>query len=111
MVTTEDSRFFSHHGVDFPGALRGLVGGLSGNDKAGGGATLDQQLAKVLYTPERTDIGARIEQVLLGVKIDNAYSKQQILEAYLASVYFGQGYYGITAAAQGPPAWPRARRE
>jgi len=100
VVATEDSRFFSHHGVDFPGVLRGLVGGLSGNDKAGG-ATLDQQLAKVLYTPERTDIGAKIEQVLLGVKIDNAYSKQQILEAYLASVYFGQGYYGITAAAQG----------
>lgn len=99
VVATEDSRFFSDHGVDPQGAVRGLLGGLAGNED--GGATLDQQLAKLLYTQERTGIGAKIEQVILGVKIDSTYSKQRILRAYLASVYFGQGYYGLTAAAHG----------
>jgi penicillin-binding protein 1A len=99
VVATEDSRFFSDHGVDPRGVVRGLLGGLAGNED--GGATLDQQLAKLLYTPERTDVGAKIEQVILGVKIDSGYSKQEILRAYLASVYFGQGYYGLEAAAHG----------
>ncbi len=99
VVATEDSRFFSDHGVDPRGAVRGLLGGLEGNED--GGATLDQQLAKVLYTPERTDVGAKVEQVILGVKIDDGYSKRQILQAYLASVYFGQGYYGLVTAAHG----------
>ncbi|MGH3782405.1 MAG: transglycosylase domain-containing protein, partial [Pseudonocardiaceae bacterium] len=99
VVATEDSRFFSDHGVDPRGVLRGLVGGLEGTED--GGATLDQQLAKLLYTPERTDVGAKIEQIILGVKIDSSYSKRRILRAYLASVYFGQGYYGLTDAAHG----------
>ncbi len=99
VVATEDSRFFSDHGVDPRGAVRGLVGGLDGGED--GGATLDQQLAKLLYTPGRTGVGAKIEQVILGMKIDHAYSKRQILQAYLSSVYFGQGYYGLAAAAEG----------
>jgi len=99
VVATEDSRFFTDHGVDPRGVVRGLLGGLEGNED--GGATLDQQLAKLLYTPERTDVGSKIEQVILGVKIDSGYSKRQILRAYLASVYFGQGYYGLADAAPG----------
>jgi membrane peptidoglycan carboxypeptidase len=109
LVATEDSRFYSHHGVGPRGAVRGLLGG-----NEDGGATLDQQLAKLLYTPERTDVGAKIEQVILGVKIDSAYSKQQILRAYLASVYFGHGYYGLATAegyfglAPGDLSWAQA---
>ncbi|MDQ2882792.1 MAG: transglycosylase domain-containing protein [Actinomycetota bacterium] len=99
VVATEDSRFFSDHGVDPRGVVRGVLGGLGGDED--GGATLDQQLAKLLYTPERTGVGAKIEQVILGVKIDSTYSKQRILRAYLTSVYFGQGYYGVAAAARG----------
>ncbi len=100
IVATEDSRFYSDHGIDLPGAVRGLLGGLVGNPDAGG-STLDQQLAKVIYTPGRTDLGSKIEQVVLGVKIDHAYSKSQILQAYLASVYYGNGYRGLAAAARG----------
>ncbi len=99
VVATEDSRFFSDHGVDPRGVVRGVLGGLEGNED--GGATLDQQLAKLLYTPERADVGAKIEQVILGVKIDYRYAKRRILRAYLGTVYFGQGYYGVAAAARG----------
>ena len=100
VVATEDSRFYRNHGVDLPGALRGLLGAIVGNTDAGG-ATLDQQLAKILYTPNRADVIAKIEQVILAVKIDHSYSKSHILRDYLASVYFGHGYYGLSAAAYG----------
>ncbi|MGH3670088.1 MAG: transglycosylase domain-containing protein [Pseudonocardiaceae bacterium] len=100
LVATEDSRFFSHHGIDPQGALRGLIGTVTGNELAGG-ATLDQQLAKVIYTPRRDGLAAKLEQIVLGIKIDHAYSKGEILQAYLASVYFGHGYFGLDAAAHG----------
>nr|WP_239028537.1 biosynthetic peptidoglycan transglycosylase [Pseudonocardia acidicola] len=100
LVATEDSRFFQHPGVDPVGAVRGVIGALRGDDTAGG-ATLDQQLAKVVYTPGAAGTGAKLEQIVLGVKIDHTYSKQQILQDYLGIVYFGHGYYGLSAAAQG----------
>lgn len=100
VVATEDSGFFHHVGIDPRGALRGMLGLVTGSEDAGG-ATLDQQLAKVIYTPEQHDLRAKLEQVVLGVKIDRAYTKPQILHAYLASVYFGHGYYGLPAAARG----------
>lgn len=100
LVATEDSRFFSHHGIDPQGALRGLLGTVTGNELAGG-ATLDQQLAKVIYTPGRDGLAAKLEQIVLGVKIDHAYSKWEILQAYLDVVYFGHGYFGLDAAARG----------
>ena len=100
VVATEDSRFFNHPGIDPQGALRGMLGLVTGAGDAGG-ATLDQQLAKVIYTPEQHSLGAIFKQVVLGVKIDQTYPKEQILQDYLASVYFGHGYYGLPAAARG----------
>ncbi len=100
LVATEDSRFYSHAGIDPRGAARGLVGPVfSGGDQ--GGATLDQQLVKILYTGGRRSITDRVEQVGLAVKLDAHYSKAEILRLYLDSVYFGHGYTGVTAAASG----------
>lgn len=99
LVATEDSRFYQHPGVD-PGALpRVALTLVSQHDF--GGATLEQQLAKVLYTPGRRDLPAKVQQVVLAVKLDRAYPKPTILQAYLNSVYFGHGYYGLTAATRG----------
>lgn len=100
LIATEDSRFYHHHGIDLIGAVRSVAGSLVGNPDAGG-ATLDQQLAKVVYTPEQTGALAKAEQVVLALKIDKDYSKNEILQAYLAAVYFGHGYYGLATAAQG----------
>jgi penicillin-binding protein 1A len=100
LVATEDSRFYSHHGIDPLGAVRGVVGPLSGGQDQGG-ATLDQQLVKILYTGGRRGTVDRVEQTALAVKLDAAYSKTDILRMYLDTVYFGHGYYGITAAAAG----------
>jgi len=63
-----------------------------------GGATLDQQLAKNLYTADT--VSAKVEQIELSFKLEAQYSKPQILEMYLAEVYFGHGFYGLPAAAR-----------
>lgn len=100
LIVTEDSRFYSHHGLDSLGILRGLQALVTGGADRGG-ATLDQQLAKVLFSGGRSSVGDKLTQVGLALKIDAHYTKAQILEAYANSVYFGNGYTGLTAAARG----------
>jgi len=99
LVATEDSRFYSHHGIDSLGVARAALGFLGKPDQ--GGSTLDQQLAKTLYSNGQrspTDIAA---PVVLGVKLDAAYSKAQILAMYAQIAYFGNGFYGLHDAACG----------
>lgn len=100
LVATEDSRFYSHSGVDGLGSARALFGPLLGQPDPGG-ATLDQQLAKLLYSHGQRTFTDQVEQVVLAVKIDHHFSKAQILRLYLDSAYFGHGNTGITAAAHG----------
>lgn len=99
VIATEDARFFSHHGLDSVGLLRSAFGVASQRKGDPGGATLDQQLAKNLYTG-RSWVG-QLAQVELSFKLENAYSKDQILEMYLSTVYFGHGFYGLSAASSG----------
>lgn len=114
VIATEDSRFYSEPGVDPIGIVRALLGPLRGGGDQGG-ATLSQQLAKVLYTGGRTGFGAEVTQVELAIKLNVALPKADILRLYLAAVYFGQGFYGLPAASEGyfglPPSalgWPQA---
>jgi membrane peptidoglycan carboxypeptidase len=102
LTATEDSRFFSDHGIDPQGVARAVWGFLGGGGGNAGGATLDQQLAKQLYFGgTTTGIGSIVEQLALAVKLDTTYSKQQILQMYASVVYFGNGYYGLEAASHG----------
>ncbi len=99
VLATEDSRFYHHFGIDPIGIVRAMWV----NERAGhlvqGGSTITQQLAKnLLLTPERT-MGRKIQEMLLAVWIEHLYSKDQILTGYLNRVYFGEGAYGIDAAA------------
>jgi membrane peptidoglycan carboxypeptidase len=80
-----------------------------------GGATLYQQLAKLLYTQGQSGLAVEPEQIALAIKLDLTYSKQEILQMYAGIVYFGHGYYGLSAASCGyfgvRPAglsWPEA---
>ncbi len=99
VIATEDSRFLSHHGLDAVGVLRAGWTTLQGSHRDAGGATLDQQLAKNLYTADT--MSAKVEQIELSSKLEAQYSKPQILEMYLSEVYFGHGFYGLPAAARG----------
>jgi penicillin-binding protein 1A len=115
LIATEDHRFYADPGVDPIAAVRVAVGYLTGNGAQQGGATITQQLAKMLYTPGRSSFSAEAEQIALAVKLSFTYSKTQILQMYADVAYFGQGYYGLGAASCGyfgvPPAgltWPQA---
>jgi penicillin-binding protein 1A len=66
-----------------------------------GGATLEQQLAKLLYTPSESGVSAEVKQVVLAYKLDGTYSKNQILDLYAEVAYYGHGYYGLEAASCG----------
>ncbi|SEO72076.1 biosynthetic peptidoglycan transglycosylase [Trujillonella endophytica] len=113
VLATEDSRFADHPGVDWRGALRAPWGVLTGEDL--GGSTLDQQLAKNLYEDGADDAPARLRSVVLAVKLDAHWSKEELLRMYLDTAYFGHGFWGVTAASEGyfgvPPdelSWPQA---
>lgn len=100
LVATEDHRFYAEPGIDPAAVGRVLLGRLSaGPDQ--GGATLDQQLAKMLYVRGRPGPLTEAEQVLLGVKLDLSYAKAEILLLYADVAYFGHGYYGLAAASCG----------
>jgi membrane peptidoglycan carboxypeptidase len=98
LIATEDSRFYSSSGLDLRGALRGALSLSRGG--ALGGATIDAQLAKLLYTHGAPGVKATTKQVLLAVKIDQAYSKRQILAMYFDAAYFGHGAYGLASASR-----------
>ncbi len=102
LVATEDTRFYTHHGIDSVGLLRAAGTAISGGQGDPGGSTLDQQLAKQLYfAGARGGPWVTTEQVVLGAKLDAQYSKAQILAIYAQVVYFGDGFYGLAAAAHG----------
>jgi membrane peptidoglycan carboxypeptidase len=101
LVATEDKRFYSEVGVDPFAVVRLAVSEVTGNTSDVGGATLEQQLAKLLYTPGRTGAAAEAEQVALAVKLNFTYSKAEILRLYAEVAYYGHGFYGLEAASCG----------
>ena len=99
LIATEDSRFEHHIGVDPIGAARGAWGALTGSDE--GGSTLDQQLAKNLYSGGGQSFPDRVRSVVLAVKLDATWSKDDLLRMYLDDGYYGHGFVGLTAATNG----------
>jgi membrane peptidoglycan carboxypeptidase len=114
LIATEDSRFLDDRGIDLRGVLRAAGEGL-GLPGAAGGATLEQQLAKMLYfAGQRTPVD-QVEEVALALKLDSAWTKSEILRMYAVTAYFGHGAYGLDTASCGyfgvPPSaldWDRA---
>ena len=114
LVATEDHRFYSEPGFDPVAIGRVIIGRVTGQPDQGG-ATLYQQLAKMLYTQGQAGASVEAEQIILGIKLDLSYSKPQIMRLYADVAYFGRGYYGLAEASCGyfgvTPAglsWPQA---
>ena len=107
LVATEDHRFYADPGVD-PFALTRVIASRVTGRADQGGSTIDQQLAKNLYTSGRSGFTRDLEQVALAVKLNMTYSKPEILRLYAEVAYYGHGYYGLSAASCGyfgrPPA-------
>jgi membrane peptidoglycan carboxypeptidase len=100
LVATEDHRFYADPGVDPLALLRVATSWLTGHTD-GGGSTIDQQLAKNLYTSGHSSFPQILEQVALAVKLNRAYSRAEILRLYAEIAYYGHGYYGLQAASCG----------
>ncbi len=107
LVATEDHRFYTDPGVD-PFALVRVAGSWITGHTDGGGSTIDQQLAKNLYTSGHSSFMQIAEQVTMAVKLNMTYSRAEILRLYAEIAYYGHGYYGLEAASCGyfgrPPA-------
>ncbi len=101
LIATEDHRFYSEPGIDVFAVARVAAATVTGHGAEQGGATLYQQLAKMLYTQGRSGPAAEVEQVMLGIKLDQTFSKAKILRMYADVAYFGHGFYGLTEASCG----------
>lgn len=98
-LASEDRRFFDHAGVDFLGIARAMVKNLRSGKVVEGGSTITQQLAKVLFLTRERTVSRKVREALLAVRIERRFSKTEILERYLNTIYLGEGAYGIEAAA------------
>lgn len=105
-VATEDVRFYRHSGIDMRGLARVFVKTLlMNNSSQGGGSTITQQLAKTLYPrPENSNklkmVWIKLKEWVTAVKIEKNYTKEEIVDMYLNSIFFGSGAYGVKAAAE-----------
>jgi penicillin-binding protein 1A len=101
IVSAEDSGFYDHKGVEYLGLLRALIVNLKEGRYAQGGSTITQQVAKSLLLSNERSISRKVKDMLLAHRIENRFSKDEILFLYLNQVYLGGGYYGIKAAFDG----------
>src|SRR5213596_1392567 len=100
IIATEDRRFYSHWGVDPIGVARAVVQNYRRGRIVEGGSTITQQLAKVLFLTTDKSLERKLKEAVLALELERRYSKDRILEMYLNQIYFGQGAYGVEAAAR-----------
>lgn len=98
-LAAEDRTFYQNNGVSVGGLLRAVKTSITGEAQVGG-STITQQYVKNYYLTSERTLSRKGKEILLAVKIDNEQSKQQILENYLNSIYYGRGAYGIQTAAK-----------
>ena len=101
-VAIEDSRFYKHNGVDIQGIIRAFVVGIThGGNFSEGASTITQQLAKNLYFAQEKKMERKVAEVFMAFALERDYSKNEILELYVNTIYFGNGYYCIKDASEG----------
>ncbi len=100
IIAVEDNRFYSHSGVDIEGILRATLVNIQTGQLQEGASTITQQLVKNLFLTQERTWGRKVEEVVLAIDMEQRYSKEEILELYLNTIYFGSGAKGITSAAK-----------
>jgi len=99
LIAAEDQRFYDHTGIDPAGIVRALWNNVT-DDSTQGGSTITQQLVKNAYLTDDRTISRKVREAVLAVKLERTEDKDDILERYLNTVYFGRGAYGLEAAAR-----------
>ncbi len=99
-IAAEDNRYYEHPGVDYKGLIRAVYQLILTGEKKGGGSTITMQVTRnFLLTREKT-YTRKIKEIILALKIEQEFSKDEILELYLNKIYLGHRAYGVAAAAQ-----------
>lgn len=101
VICAEDKRFYSHGGVDPKAIMRAVAHDLKVMSPEQGGSTITQQLAKNFYYTQEKRLERKFAEIFTAFDIEREFSKDEIFELYVNSIYFGEGYYGISAAAEG----------
>lgn len=101
LIATEDRKFYNHWGVDVPRIFQAFVKNvMRGNLKKEGASTITQQLAKKLFVGDETTLNRKLREAMTAIQMERTYTKEEIITYYLNAMYFGNGAYGIQAAAQ-----------
>ncbi len=101
LVATEDARFFKHSGIDYVGVVRAMILNFQAGRVTQGASTITQQLARNAFELNVRGIERKIVEAFLAQRVEERFKKREILELYLNRIYFGSGFYGISAAANG----------
>ena len=102
IIAVEDSRYKEHGAIDIIGIGRAIVTNIKSGELKEGGSTITQQVAKNLYFIEPGNVIRRkVAEFFMALELENKYSKEEILEMYMNTIYFGDGYYGIKQACNG----------
>ena len=100
VLALEDRQFYAHHGISKAGLMRALVANLRFRRVTQGGSTITQQLAKNLFFSFERSYVRKLQEIFITLQIEQQFSKEEILEAYLNQIDFGAGIYGVELAAQ-----------
>ena len=100
VLAAENRNFYNEHAFSVSGFARAVVENIRTLGRGGGGSTITQQYAKTAFLTQERTITRKIKELVIAIKLENQLSKDQILENYLNTIYFGRGAYGVETAAQ-----------
>src|SRR5262249_1620798 len=100
VVSTEDRHFFSEGGINLPSMGRALLSDLTGSQSLQGGSTITQQYVKAAYLNPKRTLVRKIQEAAIAYRLAHSESKNEILQNYLNTIYWGRGAYGVEAASR-----------
>ena len=101
VIATEDHRYYDHGPVDYIGILRAIFVNVKSKELNEGGSTITQQVAKNVILSQEASLSRKLAEIFGAYDLEKHYSKNEILEIYVNTAYFGDGYYGIYEASHG----------
>lgn len=101
VIAVEDHRFYKHNGVDVIAICRAIVNDIKAMSFVEGGSTITQQLSKNVYFTQEKKMTRKVAEVFMAMEIERNYDKDEILEFYLNTSYFGDGHYTVKEASKG----------
>ena len=101
IISVEDKRFYKHNGIDVIAICRAAINDIKAMSFVEGGSTITQQLAKNMYFTQEKKMERKIAEVFMAWEIEDKYSKEEIFELYVNTIYFGDGYYTVKDACHG----------